>query len=113
MIIELHGAVLPWVEKITLVIEAIGYDNVRINYCSLDNPLVILANEALEMVALESSCTCAGRRGRPITNMSQFVTNDASDFITAKGVEEPRRRTHGGTLRISSGGESIGLWAVP
>lgn len=46
------------------------------------------------------------------TDMSQFVTNDASDFITAKGVEEPRRCAHGGALRISYGGEGIGLRAV-
>jgi hypothetical protein len=35
------------------VLEAIGDDNVRIDSTSLDNPLVVLANEAPEVVAIE------------------------------------------------------------
>jgi hypothetical protein len=35
------------------VIEATGDDNVQINSASLDNPLVILADQALEFVAIE------------------------------------------------------------
>ena len=44
--------VIPRCEKCTLVIEAIGDDKVRINHQSLDTPLVILANQALEIVAV-------------------------------------------------------------
>jgi hypothetical protein len=34
------------------VLEAVGDNKVRINHLSLDSPLVILANEALEVVAV-------------------------------------------------------------
>jgi hypothetical protein len=44
---------LPRAEKLVLVLEAIGDDKVRINSTSLDNPLVVLAYEALEVVAIE------------------------------------------------------------
>jgi hypothetical protein len=47
--------VLPRAEKCTLVIEAIGDDKVRVNHQSLDAPLVILANQALEVVAIGKS----------------------------------------------------------
>lgn len=43
---------LPWAEKCTLVLEAIGDDKVRVNHQSLDSPLVILADQALEVVAI-------------------------------------------------------------
>ena len=43
---------LPRAEKCTLVLEAIGDDKVRVNHQSLDTPLVILANQALEIVAV-------------------------------------------------------------
>jgi hypothetical protein len=47
--------VLPRAEKCTLVIETIGDDKVRVNHQSLDAPLVILANQALEVVAIGKS----------------------------------------------------------
>jgi hypothetical protein len=37
------------------VIEAIGDDKVRVNHQSLDSPLVILANQALEIIAAGKS----------------------------------------------------------
>ena len=43
---------IPRCEKCTLVIEAIGGDKVRVNHQSLDTPLVILANQALEVVGI-------------------------------------------------------------
>ena len=43
--------VIPRCEKCTLVIEAIGDDKVRVNHQSLDTPLVILADQALEIIA--------------------------------------------------------------
>ena len=39
-------------EKIVLVLEAIGDDKIRVNSSSLDHPLVILADQALEIVAI-------------------------------------------------------------
>jgi hypothetical protein len=44
---------IPRAEKVTLVLEAIGDDKVRINHSSLVNPLVVLADQALEIVAVE------------------------------------------------------------
>jgi hypothetical protein len=46
---------IPRCEKCTLVIEAIGDDKVRVNHQSLDSPLVILANRALEIIAAGKS----------------------------------------------------------
>jgi hypothetical protein len=45
--------VLPRAEKLTLVLEAIGDDKVRIDPTGLDNPLVVLANEAPALVAID------------------------------------------------------------
>jgi hypothetical protein len=53
---------VPRAAKLVLVLEAIDDDKVRINSASLDNPLVVLANEALEWCDREAS---AGRRGTP------------------------------------------------
>jgi hypothetical protein len=44
---------LPAAEKITLVLEGIGDDNIRVNSASLDHPLVILPDQAIEIVAIE------------------------------------------------------------
>jgi hypothetical protein len=44
---------LPRAEKLVPVLEAIGDDNVRIDSTSLDNPLVVLANEAPGVVTIE------------------------------------------------------------
>jgi hypothetical protein len=44
--------VIPRAEKCLLVLEAIGDDKVRVNHQSLDAPLVILANQALEVIAI-------------------------------------------------------------
>jgi hypothetical protein len=38
---------VPRAEKLVLVLEAIGDDKVRIDSTSLDNPLVVLADQAL------------------------------------------------------------------
>ena len=39
-------------QKCTLVVEAIGDDKVRVNHQSLPSPLVILADQALEIIAV-------------------------------------------------------------
>jgi hypothetical protein len=44
---------IPRAEKLVLVLEPSGDDKARINSTNLDNPLVALANEALEVVAID------------------------------------------------------------
>jgi hypothetical protein len=43
---------LPAAEKIALVLEGIGDDKIRINSSNLDQPLTILPDQALEIVAI-------------------------------------------------------------
>ena len=43
---------LPAAEKIVLVLEGIGDDKIRIHSSSLDQPLTILPDQALEIVAI-------------------------------------------------------------
>jgi hypothetical protein len=43
---------VPRAEKITAVLEAIGDDKVRVNSTSLDNPLVVPADQAVVVAAL-------------------------------------------------------------
>jgi hypothetical protein len=45
---------LPAAEKITLVLEGLGDDKIRVNSSSLDHPLTILPDQALEIVAIEN-----------------------------------------------------------
>ena len=54
---------LPAGEKITLVLEAIGDDKIRVNSSSLDHPLTILADQAIEIVGIEKK-VMVGRTGR-------------------------------------------------
>jgi hypothetical protein len=44
---------LPAAEKIVLVLESTGDDKIRVNSSSLDHPLVILPDQALEIVGIE------------------------------------------------------------
>jgi hypothetical protein len=45
--------VLPAAQKLTLVLEAVVDDKVRINSSSLQSPLTILADQSLEVVAID------------------------------------------------------------
>jgi hypothetical protein len=47
-----------------------------------------------------------------ITDVAEFVTDNAGDFVTVECVKEPSRRADGGVLRIPPCGKSIGLRAV-
>jgi hypothetical protein len=47
----------PTAEKITLVREGIGDDKIRMNSSSLDKPLTILPDQALEFVGIEKKVT--------------------------------------------------------
>jgi hypothetical protein len=42
----------PAVEKVTLVLEGVGGDKIRIDSTSLDQPLTILPDQALEIAAI-------------------------------------------------------------
>jgi hypothetical protein len=42
----------PAVEKVSLVLEGIGGDKIRIDSTSLDQPLTVLPDQALEIVAI-------------------------------------------------------------
>ena len=42
----------PAVEKVTLVLEGVGGDKIRIDSTSLDQPLTVLPDQALEIVAI-------------------------------------------------------------
>jgi hypothetical protein len=44
---------LPAGEKTTLVLEAIGDDKIRVNSSSLDHPLTILPDQAIQIVGIE------------------------------------------------------------
>jgi hypothetical protein len=45
--------VLPVAEKMTIVLEAVGGDKVRVNLSSLERPVAVLADQSLEVVAIE------------------------------------------------------------
>jgi hypothetical protein len=53
--------VIPRCEKCTLVVEAIERYKVRVNHQSLPSPLVILADQALEVIAVANRCASPGR----------------------------------------------------
>ena len=54
---------LPAAEKITLVLEGIGDDKIRVNSSSLDQPLRILPRPGSEIVGIEKN-VMMGRVGR-------------------------------------------------
>jgi hypothetical protein len=45
----------PAAEKITLALEGIGDDKIRVNSSSLDHPLVILPDQGFEIVGIEKA----------------------------------------------------------
>jgi hypothetical protein len=61
---------LPASEKITLVLEGIGDDKIRVNSSSLDHPVVILADQSLEIVVIAKTLYCTKSRGRPTGSTS-------------------------------------------
>jgi hypothetical protein len=56
---------VPRAEKLVLVLEAIGDAKVRVDSASLGNPLILLADQALEVVALDKHLHVRPRRERP------------------------------------------------
>jgi hypothetical protein len=51
---------LPAAEKIVLVLEGIGDDKIRVNSSSLDHPIVVLADQGLEIVGIEKKVMWGG-----------------------------------------------------
>ena len=68
---------LPAGEKITLVLEAIGDDKIRVNSSSLDHPLTILPDQGIEIVAIEKTVMA----GRP----AYWLNHDPSGMVEAGG----------------------------
>ena len=52
----------PAAEKIVLVLEGIGDDKIRVNSLSLDQPLTILPDQALEILAIAKITIRPGSR---------------------------------------------------
>jgi hypothetical protein len=48
---------IPRAEKLVLVLEAIGDDKIWVNSSSLDHPLTILPDQAIEIVGIEKKVT--------------------------------------------------------
>jgi hypothetical protein len=69
---------LPAAKKITLVLEGIGDDKIRVNSSSLDHPLVILPDQALEIVAIEKK-VMVGR----VTRSAYWLNRDPSGIVDA------------------------------
>jgi uncharacterized protein len=70
--------VIPRAEKVTVVLEAVGDDKVRVNAMSLDSPLVILANEALEVVAVGKTLHVAR-----VLRSAEYIDVDLSGMAEA------------------------------
>jgi hypothetical protein len=67
---------LPAAEKSPVVLEGIGDDKVRVNSSSLDHPLVILPEQALEIVAIEKK-VMVGR----VTRSAYWLNHDPCGLV--------------------------------
>jgi hypothetical protein len=78
---------LPRAERLTLVLEAIGDDKVRINSASLDNPLILLADQALEVATLDKQPhVCRAPQA------AEYLNIDPEDFSAAGYGPETEKR---------------------
>jgi hypothetical protein len=78
---------LPAGEKITLVLEGIGDDKVRLNSMSLDQPLTILPDQALEIVAIAKITTVSRRKNAARAARVLPAGRYARPEISQSGVE--------------------------
>jgi hypothetical protein len=69
---------LPATEKITLVLEGLGDDKIRVNSSSLDHPSTILPDQGLEIVGIEKKVT-VGR----VTRSAYWLNRDPSGLTEA------------------------------
>jgi hypothetical protein len=67
---------LPAAEKITLVLEGIGDDKIRVNSSSLDHPLVILPEQAIEIVGIAKK-VMVGR----VTRSAYWLNHDPCGLV--------------------------------
>ena len=69
---------LPAGEKIVLVLEAIGDDKIRVNSSSLNHPLTILPDQALEIVEIEKKVMV-----RRTARSAYWLNHDPSGLVEA------------------------------
>jgi hypothetical protein len=69
---------LPAAEKITLVLEGIGDDKIRLNSSSLDHPLTILPDQGVEIVGIQRK-VMVGRAMRS----AYWLNHDPSGLVEA------------------------------
>jgi hypothetical protein len=79
---------LPAAEKITLVLEGIGDDKIRVNSSSLDNPVTILADQGIEIVAIEKKVD----DGAAIKKAIEGVISDMAFELQPEIAERTRAR---------------------
>ena len=72
----------PAVEKVTLVLEGISGDKIRIVSTSLDQPLTVLPDQALEIVAIAKIASRPGLREAP-NWLSHGPTGDGRSGLRA------------------------------
>jgi hypothetical protein len=78
VIVFIAFLMLPAAEKIVLVLEGIGDDKIRVNSSSLDHPLVILADQGIEIVEIEKK-VILGR----VTRSAYWLNRDPSGMVEA------------------------------
>ena len=69
---------LPAAEKIVVVLEGIGDDKIRVNSSSLDHPLVVLPEQALEIVGFAKK-VMMGR----VARSAYWLNHDPSGMVEA------------------------------
>jgi hypothetical protein len=68
----------PAVEKVTLVLEGVGEGKIWVNSSSLDHPLVILADQGIEIVGIQKK-VMVGR----VTRSAYWLNHDPSGLTEA------------------------------
>jgi hypothetical protein len=79
---------LPAGEKIVLVLEAIGDNKIRVNSSSLDHPLTILPDQAIEIVGIEKKVIATR------TVRSAYWLNHGPTGMTEAGYGPRRPQEH-------------------
>jgi hypothetical protein len=76
---------VPRAAKLVLVLEASGDDKVRVNSTRVDNPLVVLANEAMEVVAIDKQLhVCRAPRHPEYLNIDPTGFSQAGYGLSTK-----------------------------
>ena len=96
----------PAVEKVTLALEGIGAGKVRVNSSSLDHPLTILSDQAIEIVAIEKK-VMVGRTMRS----AYWLNHDPSGLVEA-GPSMSVDLVHPAVEKVTLVLEGIGMGKV-